>query len=339
MNFAILLTDTLSTMEAAASAADTVAQTNNYLGAFITVICCIITCTVTWKVTLLSIEKKKFTYQTHLFPLLSKVEGVNIADMKMEYKEETLKNPCFLTVDIMNTGNKSVENPSITIGYDENIRIIPAYLEDVPRGYEKDWKLTQDQGENNKCKISLNHLNAKNTVKARFFLDNYPNGRVYVTCPMSDLEVIEGSLSRLSENLNKNPSWRKLNMYLTGFTCFLIYSYLASGGEYWLKYFLSFTDWHLRTFHVYIYLIGVILLSQGMNWFGKSWLDRVREQFGVKAFIIEIILIILSIFGIYAMLYDKVIYGIQVIFAIIIIILHSFLIHRFWIILFTIANR
>lgn len=339
MNFAIFFSETFSTMETVAPAANTVAETNNYFGAFITVICCIITCTVTWKVTLLSIEKKKFTYQTHLFPLLSKVEGVNIADMKMEYKEETLKNPCFLTVDIMNTGNKSVENPSITIGYDENIRIIPAYLEDVPRGYENDWKLTQDQGGNNKCKINLNHINAKNTVKARFFLDNYPNGRVYVTCPMSDLEVIEGSLSRLSENLNKNPSWRKFNMYLTGLTCFLIYSYIAFGGVKWLDYYLYRTNWHLLPYNVHIYLIGVILLSQGMNWFGKSWLDRVREQFGVKALIIEIILFILSIFGIYAMLYNKVMNIIQVIFAIIIIFLHSFFIHRFCIILFTAANR
>lgn len=326
-------------MEAVANATDSVAKTNDYFGAFITIVCCIISCLVTWRVTLLSIKKKKFTYQTHLFPLLSKVKGVNIAGMKMEFNGEELKNPCFLTVDIMNTGNKSVENPSITVECDKDIRIVPAYLEDVPRGYENDWKFDSDQKEINKCVITLNHINVKNTVKARFFLDDAPAGRIYVTCPMSDLEVMEGSFSRLSENLNKNPSWRTFNMFLTGFTCFLVYSFLAFQGNRWLGSVLWGTYWHIRPHNVYFYLIGVIVLFQGMNWYGENRLDQMREQLGVKAIFIEIILFVVSLFGIYLMLYDIVWFELQIVFAIMIIILHAFFIHRMCIKLFAAFNR
>ena len=342
MNLFMLLESNIQNVESMQNAIDATSKSNDYFGALITIICCIISGFITWKATLRTIEKKTFTYQINVFSLLSKPESVNMEGMKIEYKNKVLENPCFLTVDIMNTGNKSIDNPKITIGYEEDIRMMPAYLEDIPKGYEGDWKFDPSYTEQNSCRIILNHINAKKTVKARFFLDNYPKGQIYVTCPMNDLEIIEGNISTLMQNLRKNPLWKRFNLVLTIIVAFITYLYAGFGYFYWdrvLEYILWNNNMGIKPIHVYIYLLGMVALSLIINVFGENRLDLIRGQLGQKGILAEFIIFVVTCVGIVTMVYDLVPYAIQPIIAMIVILIHAFLLHRVWMLIFHYSNN
>ena len=90
--------------------------------------------------------------------------------------------------DSTNIGNEAIKNPPIKIQTDENIEIIPGYLEDIPSGYDELWRFKNN--EPYACDLQLEYLNPKQTVKSRFFLDNLPNKKISFECPMPNLSLI-----------------------------------------------------------------------------------------------------------------------------------------------------
>ena len=107
-------------------------------GIIATLLASIITCLVTWKVTMKSIKQLKISYNIQVFPILSNSvtqnTNINLDDLKIQYKDKELLNPCLLALEIINIGNEAINEPPIKIRTDENIEIIPGYFEDIPAG-------------------------------------------------------------------------------------------------------------------------------------------------------------------------------------------------------------
>lgn len=128
-----------------------------------------------------------------IFPILSNTftqnEDINLENFKIQYKEKELARPCLLTIEITNIGNEAIGNPPIKIRSDENIEIIPGYFEDVPLGYKELWRF--DKTDSNECNVLLEHINPRQSVKVRFFLDDLPQKKINFECPMENLQTEE----------------------------------------------------------------------------------------------------------------------------------------------------
>ncbi len=153
-------------------------------GIVATVVVGIITCIVTWKVAKKSIAKRKLNYRVDIFPILAQTDLAK--ELKVSYNGEVLKNPCLVVIAVKNTGNASVENPPIEI-YCRDSLLIPAYIEDIPDGYEDKWKVITET--KSKVKISAEFINPKQEMKIRLYAD-LNNEEPKVTCPKQDLEFM-----------------------------------------------------------------------------------------------------------------------------------------------------
>ena len=118
-----------------------------------------------------SFKQLKISYNIQVFPILSNSvtqnTDINLDDLKIQYKDKELLNPCLLALEIVNIGNEAINEPPIKIRNDEDIEIIPGYFEDIPAGYENLWSF--DKTSPHSCNILLKHINPKQVVKTRFF--------------------------------------------------------------------------------------------------------------------------------------------------------------------------
>lgn len=117
---------------------------------------------------------------------MDKVPGASAA-LTIEFNGEQLVEPTLLSVDIVNLGNRAIENPPIIIEAVGATYVIPIYIEDVPPGYEDLWTLERTDAE--QCAIRLEHINPDQVVKARFFLDEVPSQIPVFKCAMKDVSV------------------------------------------------------------------------------------------------------------------------------------------------------
>lgn len=153
-------------------------------GIIATVVVGIITCIVTWKVAKKSITKRKLNYCVDIFPILTQTDLAK--ELKVSYNGEVLKNPCLVVIGVKNTGNVSVGNPPIEI-YCKDSLLIPAYIEDIPDGYEDKWKVVTET--KSKIKVNAEFINPKQEMKIRLYAD-LDNEEPKVICPKQDLEFI-----------------------------------------------------------------------------------------------------------------------------------------------------
>lgn len=195
MNY-ILLTAQQTVTQAANAAQEVAPQSpsNDIIGIggiIATLLVGIVTCLVTWKLTMKSIKQLKISYNIQVFPILSNSvtqnTDINLDDLKIQYKGKNLLNPCLLALEIVNIGNEAINEPPIKIRTDEDIEIIPGYFEDIPAGYEDLWSF--DKTNSNSCNILLKHINPKQAVKTRFFLDNLPQKKIIFECPMQNVQT------------------------------------------------------------------------------------------------------------------------------------------------------
>ncbi len=135
-----------------------------------------------------SLAKQAIGYRMIMSPLLTidKVPGGSAA-LKIEFNGEQLVEPTLLSVDIVNLGNRALENPPIVIEAVGATYVIPIYIESVPLGYEDLWSLERTDAE--KCAVRLEHINPGQVVKARFFLDEVPSQMPVFKCAMKDVSV------------------------------------------------------------------------------------------------------------------------------------------------------
>jgi hypothetical protein len=154
-------------------------------GIIATIVGVIISSIVSWKIAKNSVKKKKLTYKLEIIPILTMESKTE--DLKVNYKNKTLSNPCLIMLDIRNAGNVSVKEPPIYIICQKSV-LIPAYIEDIPLGYKEKWELNHVN--DNESFIKLEFINPKQVLKLRFYADL--NDEVpQVICPLPDLEFVQ----------------------------------------------------------------------------------------------------------------------------------------------------
>ena len=154
-------------------------------GILATIVVGILSCIVTWIVAKKTIEKKKLNYSISIYPILNLSDCTH--ELKVIYKGEELRNPCLVHLDIKNTGNKSVENPPVEIFCEKSL-LLPAYMEDVPCGYEEKWKA--ESVSRSKVKLNIDYINPKQVLRLSLYADLMKGDNPQVICPTRDLEFI-----------------------------------------------------------------------------------------------------------------------------------------------------
>jgi hypothetical protein len=134
-----------------------------------------------------AMRTEELSYRMKVTPLLNNRLFKEADKLKIEYKGEQIDQLVFFEVDIVNSGNVAIKKPPIIIASLDATYIIPAYLEDVPPGYESLWEIVREDGET--CSINVDHINPGQTIKARFLMDTMPPGEPTFACAMPDLRV------------------------------------------------------------------------------------------------------------------------------------------------------
>lgn len=287
-----------------------------------------VTCLVTWKLTLKSIKQLKMSYNIQFFPILSnsvtKGAEINLDDLKIQYRDKVLSNPCLLALEIVNSGNDAINNPPIKIRTDENIEIIPGYFEDVPAGYEGLWSFSKETP--NSCNIQLEHLNPKQVAKIRFFLDNLPQNKIVFECPMQNLQIQEVAYNNANTG-NKITISSKSNILLMCITALLFLSIDQWKG--FTELFINIFDLRIHPDLVSIFIILTLVLVIIFNACGIPIADKYIKSPPKQATLIKVFMILASIILLVLTICDYIIVGIlpQVITGIIVIIMLSLLIH------------
>lgn len=318
------------------TAADTVANTQDNIigigGIIATVLVGFLSWLVTWKVTKMTIEQLKLAYSYQIFPILSKSvtksTELNLSDLQIKYKDKLLPNPCLLTVDIINTGNKSINNPPIKIKNIEDIEIIPGYFEDVPSGYESLWKM--EKIELDCCKLSLEHINTKQIVKSRFFLADFPKKEILFECPMADIQIQKMSvIDSNSSSSTKMNYYQKASVFLIGITVFLFLT--MQQWSYYIERLIRGYNLenHLSEIQITIYIMTIFIMSIIFNAFRIKKLDNYILLHPKQSKIIKLIISLFCMVLLILMVCDfLIVYAIpQLITAIITAILIAYLIH------------
>jgi len=134
-----------------------------------------------------NLAKKEIRYRMRITPLLNQSLFKETEKLEIKYKNDIIEELVFLEVDIINSGNVAIENPPIKIESRDATYIIPAYLEDVPDGYDLHWDIEREDGET--CLINADHINPGQIIKARFLMDKLPPEKPMVICAMPDLNI------------------------------------------------------------------------------------------------------------------------------------------------------
>lgn len=331
--YSVLLTVQQAAEQTADAAQEIVSQApaNDVIGIggiVATILVGMITCLVTWKVAMRSIKQLKLSYNIQIFPILSnsvaKNTGINFDDLKIQYKDKNLSNPCLLALEIVNTGNEAISNPPIKVRVDENIEIIPGYFEDIPSGYEELWGFNKTVS--NLCDIHLEHINPKQVVKARFFLDNLPQKKVVFECPMQNVQTQEVSYRNTSAT-NRMDISTKSNIILICITV-LLYITIPQWSGY-IGEFIWITQIHLNAHQAVIFIMALLILSIVMNVYGVPVLDRFVKSHPKYSIGIRLALIVISFILLALIICDYIIihFVAQMVTAIVVIVLLSLFIH------------
>lgn len=134
-----------------------------------------------------SMQRKELQYRMRITPLLNKNLFKETDKLEIQYKGDTIDELVFLEVDIINSGNVALENPPIKIESRDATYIIPAYIEDIPDGYDGRWEIEREDGET--ILIKAEHINPGQIIKARFLMDTMPPKDPMFVCPMPNLTI------------------------------------------------------------------------------------------------------------------------------------------------------
>jgi len=132
-----------------------------------------------------TMQRKALQYRMKITPLLNKGLFKETDKLEIQYKGEAIDELVFLEIDIINNGNVALENPPIKIESRDATYIIPAYIEEIPDGYDGQWEIEREDGET--CLIKAEHINPGQIIKARFLMDQMPPEDPMVVCPMPNL--------------------------------------------------------------------------------------------------------------------------------------------------------
>lgn len=148
-----------------------------------------------------AMSRKELQYRLRMTPLLDNSRFRETDQIVMSYKDDVIDELVLLELDIINSGNVALENPPIKIEAPDATYIIPAYIDDMPSGYDEHWDFEREDGET--CLIKVNHINPGQVIKARFLMDQVPSGEPVFTCPMPNLKVSRTSNIEISPIASK----------------------------------------------------------------------------------------------------------------------------------------
>lgn len=134
-----------------------------------------------------TMQRKELQYRMKITPLVNKKLFKEADKLEIKYKEDIIDELVFLEVDIINSGNVAIQKPPIKIESRDATYIIPAYLEDVPDGYDWHWDIEREDGET--CLINADHINPGQIIKAKFLMDKMPPSEPMFVCAMPNLQV------------------------------------------------------------------------------------------------------------------------------------------------------
>lgn len=134
-----------------------------------------------------TMQRKALLYRIRITPLLNKGLFKEADKLEIQYKGDVIDELVFLEIDIINNGNIALENPPIKIESRDATYIIPAYIEDIPDGYDVQWEIEREDGET--CLIKAEHINPGQIIKARFLMDTMPSDDPMVVCPLPNLTI------------------------------------------------------------------------------------------------------------------------------------------------------
>lgn len=298
-------------------------------GIIATIIVGIVTSYITWKLTMKSIKQLKLSYNVEIYPILSNSITNNpnfiLDDLKVQYNGKVLQNPCLLTIQIENTGNEAIIDPPIKIKNEDNIEIIPGYFQDIPHGYNELWCFNKDT--NYSCSLALKHINPKQIVKARFFLENIPQNKIQVECPMPNLQIQEVSYSSLGKAPNKLTEFYNSNLILIALTMLLFVS--IPQWSVYIYDFIRITGVRMQAESVVVFIMSMLLMSVILNNYGVIFIDKYIKSHTKQAVLIKTILLIISILLLSLIIFDLFITDmiLQTITAAIVVVLLAFFIH------------
>lgn len=279
---------------------------------------------VTWKSAMISRKQLKLSYNMQVFPILSNYviknnTEIHLEGLKIQYKDKELSNPCLLALEITNIGNEAIKNPPIKIQTDEDIEIIPGYLEDIPSGYDELWRFKNN--EPYACDLQLEYLNPKQTVKSRFFLDNLPKKKISFECPMPNIQIQEVSYpitASYTRALHLTP-----NQILILFAVFL---YILRCEV--ILYSHRFSIRHLlRPENIVLFVIILLLITTYINIFGIPIIDNYIKLHNKETILIQLSLISVSIILLSLIIFNIIRYKFHTIIVGIVIFLLSLFIH------------
>ena len=256
------------------------APTNDIIGIggiIATLIAAALTCLVTWKLTVKGMKQKKLSYNIQLFPILANHVAdktvLNFADLEIKYKDKPLQNPCLLTLEITNIGNEAIEKPPILICSESGVQIIPGYFEDVPNGYSNLWELRKK--DQTSCEIELAHINPRQVVKVRCFLDDMPKGKIKFECPMPNVQIQEVAYTDANMAALKATSYSRANLVLIGITVLLFLTI-----EQWSRYIADLvweTNIRLPVGGTVAFIMATFLLAIIFNAYGIPKVDIIMK--------------------------------------------------------------
>ncbi|MGZ8937477.1 MAG: hypothetical protein ACXW02_08350 [Halobacteriota archaeon] len=132
-------------------------------------------------------RNEELSYCMRITPLLNSKLFKDEDKLEISYKGDVIDRLVFFELDIVNSGNVAIKHPPIRVTSLDATYIVPAYLEDVPPGYDPLWELKREDGET--CVIVADHINPGQTIKARFLMDNMPPGEPEFSCAVPDLRI------------------------------------------------------------------------------------------------------------------------------------------------------
>lgn len=183
----------------------------------------VITAVVAWKVAKVNTNAKSLSYSLKIYPILdykfrSENSNAPLKEIMITYDGAILENPCLVIVEVINSGNKGIENPPILISNNENIEMIPLEVDEVPKGYS--WKIETETPSS--CKISASLINPKQKLRASFFMSSNPKEELEFSCAMCDLQCHEISGTVEKDKKEKSAFKIPYGAVLGGITVFLI---------------------------------------------------------------------------------------------------------------------
>jgi hypothetical protein len=150
---------------------------------------------VTWLVMKRQFASKKLSYSYAIEPIIRSNDPALARDLKISYKDEELRAPTLLSVEIANVGQTAIENAEIVVALPGATYLIPGYFVDLPPGYSTLWRIDRTDAE--ECTIRFRHINPKQVARARFLMDEMPEGEPTIYCPMANVECTKASLAKL----------------------------------------------------------------------------------------------------------------------------------------------